>query len=48
MFGVDWWTWFALCSVLFGGRLLHCAEPVEPPVVTVSEQEPAEADRAAR
>lgn len=23
------WTWFALCSIAFGGRLLHFAQPVE-------------------
>jgi undecaprenyl-diphosphatase len=26
------WTWFAACSIAFGGRLLHFAEPVDPPL----------------
>jgi membrane-associated phospholipid phosphatase len=26
------WTWFAACSIAFGGRLLRFAEPVDPPV----------------
>ena len=23
------WTWFALCAIAFGGRVLHFGEPVE-------------------
>ena len=41
------WTWFALCSIAFGGRLLDFAHPAEQVEQTVNESSFAEPSRAA-
>ena len=39
------WAWFALCSIAFGGRLLHFGEPV---AVAEAEAERTAADAPIR
>jgi len=36
------WAWFALCSIAFGGRLLHFGAPVEAAERAAAHQDPAE------
>ena len=37
------WTWFALCAIAFGGRVLHFGEPVEVVEAEADGSVPAEA-----
>jgi undecaprenyl-diphosphatase len=38
------WSWFALCAIAFGGRLLHFGAPLEPSEGEAPEQQPSQAE----